>query len=109
MAWPRRGRCGTLADNPVCSGQTASVDMTVTSQFDSAFLILLRLPEVCRRTGYSRSEVYRRVHAGTFPAPISSASVRRRGPNMKYPLGLPPASPSATLRRLHEHRNGKPP
>lgn len=33
-------------------------------------LTLLRLPEVCRRTGCSRSEIYRRVQAGTFPPPI---------------------------------------
>lgn len=31
---------------------------------------LLRLPEVCRRTGLSRSEIYRRVCAGRFPAPV---------------------------------------
>ncbi|MGO1073735.1 helix-turn-helix transcriptional regulator [Lysobacter sp. CA199] len=31
---------------------------------------LLRLPEVMRRTGLSRSEVYRRVAAETFPAPV---------------------------------------
>ena len=31
---------------------------------------LLRLPEVCRRVGFSRSELYRRVCAKTFPAPI---------------------------------------
>jgi prophage regulatory protein len=33
-------------------------------------LSLLRLPEVCRRVSASRSEIYRRVQAGTFPAPI---------------------------------------
>jgi prophage regulatory protein len=33
-------------------------------------LTLLRLPEVCRRTGCRRSSIYRGVQAGTFPAPI---------------------------------------
>lgn len=33
-------------------------------------LSLLRLPEVCRRTGYSRSEIYRRIAVNNFPAPI---------------------------------------
>lgn len=33
-------------------------------------LALLRLPEVRRRTGISRSELYRRVCAGTFPRPV---------------------------------------
>lgn len=31
---------------------------------------LLRLPQVKSRTGLSRSEIYRRIAAGTFPAPI---------------------------------------
>lgn len=31
---------------------------------------LLRLPHVCARTSISRSEIYRRITAGTFPAPI---------------------------------------
>lgn len=31
---------------------------------------LLRLPEVRRRTGISRSELYRRICAGTFPGPV---------------------------------------
>ena len=31
---------------------------------------LLRLPAVIRRTGLSRSSLYRRVSAGTFPAPV---------------------------------------
>ncbi len=33
-------------------------------------LTLLRLSEVCRRTGKSRSEVYRRIAAGDFPQPV---------------------------------------
>lgn len=32
-------------------------------------LILERLPQVKARTGLSRSEIYRRVSAGDFPAP----------------------------------------
>ena len=33
-------------------------------------LILERLPQVKARTGLSRSELYRRMAAGDFPAPI---------------------------------------
>ena len=33
-------------------------------------LTLLRLREVCRRTGLSRSVIYRRIAAGDFPAPV---------------------------------------
>lgn len=29
----------------------------------------LRLPEVCKRTGLSRSEIYRRLKLGVFPRP----------------------------------------
>jgi prophage regulatory protein len=52
-----------------------------TTQF-----ILLRLPEVKAHTGLSRSELYRRIANGTFPAPVkigarasawSSAEVER--------------------------------
>lgn len=31
---------------------------------------LLRLPQVKARTGLSRSELYRRVQSGDFPAPV---------------------------------------
>jgi prophage regulatory protein len=31
---------------------------------------LLRLPDVRRKTGLSRSSIYRRVADGTFPAPV---------------------------------------
>ena len=33
-------------------------------------LNLLRLREVCRRTGLSRSAIYRGIAAGVFPAPV---------------------------------------
>lgn len=33
-------------------------------------LRLERLPVVKRRTGLSRSDLYRRIAAGTFPAPV---------------------------------------
>lgn len=36
----------------------------------SEALSLLRLPEVKARTGLSGSETYRRIAAGTFPAPV---------------------------------------
>ncbi len=35
-----------------------------------AYPVLLRLPQVSARTGLSRSELYRRIALGTFPAPI---------------------------------------
>lgn len=31
---------------------------------------LIRLPEVVRRTGRSRSRIYDDIKAGTFPAPV---------------------------------------
>ena len=34
------------------------------------YLVLERLPSVKARTGLSRSEIYRRVAAGDFPAPV---------------------------------------
>lgn len=37
----------------------------------SGVLILERLPGVRARTGLSRSEIYRRIAAGTFPRPVS--------------------------------------
>ena len=36
----------------------------------SGALILQRLPEVKARCGLSRSEIYRRVSIGDFPAPV---------------------------------------
>ena len=36
----------------------------------SGDLILERLPHVTARTGLSRSEIYRRVALGDFPAPV---------------------------------------
>jgi prophage regulatory protein len=41
-----------------------------TQKHQAGALILERLPTVKRRTGLSRSEIYRRAAAGTFPAPI---------------------------------------
>lgn len=37
---------------------------------DHAVSYLLRLPQVQARAGLSRSELYRRIAAGTFPAPV---------------------------------------
>ncbi|MBS0194409.1 MAG: AlpA family phage regulatory protein [Proteobacteria bacterium] len=34
------------------------------------WLVLLRLPEVRKRCGLSRSEIYRRIRNGSFPPPI---------------------------------------
>ncbi len=35
---------------------------------------MLRLPEVMRRTGLKRSSIYKRIHEGTFPEPVSLGS-----------------------------------
>lgn len=35
-----------------------------------ANVVLLRLPQVKAQTGLSRSELYRRIAIGSFPAPI---------------------------------------
>jgi prophage regulatory protein len=32
---------------------------------------ILRLPQVIRFTGLSRTNIYRRIAAGTFPAPVA--------------------------------------
>jgi len=37
---------------------------------DTGNLTLFRLREVCRRTGKSRSSIYRDIAAGTFPSPV---------------------------------------
>ncbi|MGH8147152.1 MAG: helix-turn-helix transcriptional regulator [Rhodanobacteraceae bacterium] len=41
-----------------------------TSQVIVADFVLLRLPQVRARTGLGRSELYRRIAKGTFPAPV---------------------------------------
>lgn len=38
---------------------------------------LLRLPQVCERTGLARSTVYDMMAAGTFPRPIPLTPTRR--------------------------------
>ena len=37
-------------------------------------LTLERLRQVCARTGFSKSELYRRISLGTFPAPVKLGS-----------------------------------
>lgn len=46
--------------------------MTTRSQYEAHApqQRLLRLPEVIVLTGISRSELYRRMAAGTFPSPV---------------------------------------
>jgi prophage regulatory protein len=44
--------------------------MNPLPSYPSPTASLHRLREVSRRTGLSRSEIYRRIAAGTFPAPI---------------------------------------
>ena len=51
-------------------GITSDANMTRTISPDTGNLTLLRLREVCRRTGLSRSVLYRRIAAGDFPAPV---------------------------------------
>lgn len=46
----------------------------------SRVFVLERLPKVLARTGLSRSEIYRRIAAGTFPRPVS-LGVRARAWN----------------------------
>jgi prophage regulatory protein len=41
-----------------------------TSGPPSGALVLERLPQVKARTGLSRSEIYRRIAIGDFPAPV---------------------------------------
>jgi prophage regulatory protein len=45
------------------------IDRNDTKKLDHP-LSLLRLPRVRTYTGLSRSEIYRRVSAGTFPKPV---------------------------------------
>lgn len=33
-------------------------------------IVILRLPEVCRRVGLTENPIYARIRAGTFPKPI---------------------------------------
>jgi prophage regulatory protein len=40
---------------------------------------ILRLPEVVKRTGLSRSSVYGRIRAGEFPAPVHLGAGRAIG------------------------------
>ena len=44
--------------------------MSTTLSPAPAAYVLLRLPQVKARTGLSRSEIYRRVQSGDFPAPV---------------------------------------
>ena len=43
---------------------------TIQATLIATAYVLLRLPQVKARTGLSRSEIYRRVGLGTFPAPV---------------------------------------
>ena len=42
----------------------------LSSREPGVSLALLRLPEVCRRTGKKRSSIYREIATGQFPAPV---------------------------------------
>lgn len=59
------------ASAPDVPGRSDSaMDTSVLSTPAAGTLILERLPQVKARTGLSRSELYRRIAAGDFPAPI---------------------------------------
>lgn len=49
--------------------------MTRVISTELGSLTLLRLREVCRRTGLSRSEIYRRTASGNFSAPVKLGRV----------------------------------
>ena len=55
----RKSRMNRLAPNQVVD----HVDLRYSGR-------LLRLKEVCRRTGKSRSDIYRNIAEGRFPAPV---------------------------------------
>lgn len=42
----------------------------MSKMLPAAGFVLLRLPQVQARTGLSRSEIYRRIASGGFPAPV---------------------------------------
>ena len=49
--------------------------MTTTLKTEAAHPArMLRFPEVIERTGISRTTIWRRVRAGTFPAPVQLGS-----------------------------------
>lgn len=47
---------------------------------------LIRLPEVLAMTGLSRTTLYRRVKAGTFPASVDIGDSNARGAPIAWPL-----------------------
>lgn len=46
------------------------MDVGLSVPLQGGPLVLLRLPEVCRRTGRKRSALYQDIAAGNFPAPV---------------------------------------
>lgn len=51
-------------------GIASDATMTRAISPDMGTVTLLRLREVCRRTGRSRSAIYRGIAAGDFPPPV---------------------------------------
>lgn len=60
--------------------------------------VLLRLPQVRARTGLSRSELYRRIANGAFPAPVKIGVRASAWSSAEIDPGLPSASPNAMPR-----------
>ena len=70
--------------------------MPKVSTVAPAPLRLLRLPEVCARTGLTRSPLYRRVAPENFPRLSRSARVRSHGATMKCKRQIEALEPAAT-------------
>jgi prophage regulatory protein len=71
-------RCGkpkSDAGNLNSTTAPAAVRAAGTLPVEEARMRIMRLPEVCRRVGYSPMHIWRRERAGTFPRRV------RLGPN----------------------------
>ena len=62
--------------------------------------VLLTRPEVERRTGLSRSTIYRKMREGTFPVPlkVSERAVRRRERDIRAYVDSRPRAYSETAK-----------
>jgi prophage regulatory protein len=63
---------------------------------------LIRLQEVIRMTGLSRSSVYRLIGAGSFPQPVSLTDSQERS----APIGFLLSEVKAWVKQRLEARNG---
>ena len=53
------------------SNQTTTTTTPASASAAPARTVLLRLPEVLRRTGMNKALMYRQIAVGQFPAPVS--------------------------------------